>query len=239
MPELSADDRIDLEAGGLIRVDKPVGWTSFDVVNKVRYALKALAGKRVKVGHAGTLDPLASGLLLLGYGPGTKRLEELTGLDKTYAGTVRLGAVTPSYDAETEEQDAKPWEHLSADDIGAAVDSFQGTQQQRPPLFSAKRVDGTRGYHLAREGAEVELPPATVTVHEIAVLAVRGREVDIRVRCSKGTYIRSLAHDIGQRLGCGGYLSGLRRTAIGPWEVDGAPGPEDWSEHLRGLAESQ
>jgi tRNA pseudouridine55 synthase len=231
MTEETRADAFDL-SGGLLRVDKPVGWTSFDVVGKLRGALRSHAGRRLKVGHAGTLDPLASGLLLLGYGTHTKQLPHLTGLDKTYDATLRLGATTPSYDAETDERDPLPWEHLTEAEIRTTVAAFLGPQMQRPPLFSAKRVDGERAYFLARDGSEARMDPVPVEVHAIEVTAVRGREVDITVQCGKGTYIRSLAHDIGQRLGCGAYLGALRRTHIGEHSVVGARTPQGWSTWL-------
>ena len=225
----------DLENGGLLLVDKPIGWTSFDVVGKLRGALNAFAGRRVKVGHAGTLDPLASGLLVLAYGPRTKELPDLTGLDKTYEGTLTLGEVTTSYDRETEVSERKAWTHIGREQVKKALDHFTGPQLQRPPLYSAKRHKGERGYHLAREGAKVKMEPVPVTVHELMLLGIEGQEVHFRAVVSKGTYIRSLAHDIGAALGCGAHLSALRRTRIADLDLADALPPLEWSERIAPL----
>lgn len=218
-----------LEEDGLLLVDKPVGWTSFDVIGKIRGGLRFVFERKMKVGHAGTLDPLASGLLLVGYGRKTKELEALSGQDKTYTGTLRLGEVTPSHDAETEVTGHGPWEHLSQERIREAVAGFKGETLQRPPIYSAKHHRGERAYFLAREGAENELEPVKVFIHHLEVTAFRGQEVDFEVTCGKGTYIRALAHDIGQVLGCGAWLSALRRTRSGVYSVDDARDPEAWS----------
>ncbi|MFT3884308.1 MAG: tRNA pseudouridine(55) synthase TruB [Flavobacteriales bacterium] len=222
----------DPQAGAILLVDKPTTWSSFDVVKKLRGALRILTGHRIKVGHAGTLDPLASGLLVIGVGKCTKQLPTLTDHDKGYTATLRLGAVTASYDAETAEEDHRPWEHLTQADIRAALDRFTGEFQQRPPNFSAKRFQGERAYFLARDGAHVELAPHTVRIDRIDLVKIEGPEVTIDVACSKGTYIRSLAHDIGQMLGCGAYLTALRRTRSGPYTLEGARTPQEWSVWL-------
>ena len=215
---------------GLLLVDKPVGWTSFDVVGKLRGGLTFCLKHRVKVGHAGTLDPLASGLVLVGYGARTKDLEGLTGQDKTYTCTLRLGGTTPSHDAETEVVDHAPWEHLDEPGIRATVAGFQGRILQRPPLYSAKHHKGERAYFLARQGAGTELEPVEVEVKRLEVMAIRGPEVDLEVICSKGTYIRALARDIGQQLGCGAWISALRRTRSGDFDVADARSPQAWSQ---------
>jgi tRNA pseudouridine55 synthase len=225
-----------LEEDGILLVDKPVGWTSFDVVGKIRGGLRVVFGRKMKVGHAGTLDPLASGLLVVGYGRKTKELEALAAQEKTYTGTLRLGEITPSHDAETPVTGHKPWEHLSAGDIRAAVGAFSGEILQRPPLYSAKHHQGERAYFLAREGAANELTPVKVLIHRIEVLGIRGQEVDFEVTCGKGTYIRALAHDIGQALGCGAWLCALRRTRSGAFDVAGSRTPEAWSmwfDHIK------
>ncbi|MCU0320428.1 MAG: tRNA pseudouridine(55) synthase [Flavobacteriales bacterium] len=205
-PTPSSEHTFRPEEGGVILVDKPLGWTSFDCVNKIRGAMRSVVGRRnFKVGHAGTLDPLASGLLIMAYGPFTKRLPELTGLEKVYTGTITLGGTTPSYDLET-----------------AVVEG------------------GPRAYILVRnlgKGHEVEMKPITVDVNHLEVTAIRGAEVDFEVHVSKGTYIRSLAHDIGQVLGCGAHLSALRRTAIGAYRVEGADHPVVWSQRIAPLPE--
>ncbi len=222
----------DPDAGGLVLVDKPVTWTSFDVVGKLRGAMRIAAGHKIKVGHAGTLDPLASGLLILAYGPMTKQLTQITGLEKAYTGTITLGQVTPSYDLETEPLPQGPWEHLDEAAIRAAFADFVGEVMQRPPGHSAKRFQGERAYFLARDAERahlLDMPPVKVLITHLEVTAIRGPEVDFMVHVSKGTYIRSLAHDIGQALGCGAHLSALRRTRIGPYRVEDALPPAEWS----------
>lgn len=223
---------LDPAKGAILLVDKPVTWTSFNVVAKLRGALRKLSGHRVKVGHAGTLDPLASGLLILGTGTMTKRLPELTGQDKVYTATMRLGAVTASYDAETPIEDAAPWEHISEAAIRDVLAGFRGDIQQRPPNFSAKRFQGERGYKLSRWGEPVEMVHVAVRIDRLELVAVNGPDITLDVACSKGTYIRSLAHDIGQALGCGAYLSGLRRTRSGDFDIADARTPAQWSEWL-------
>lgn len=222
----------DPEAGAILLVDKPVTWTSFNVVAKVRVALLVLCGHRVKVGHGGTLDPLASGLLVIGTGRCTKQLEALAGEDKTYTATLRLGQSTLSYDAETEVESERPWEHLDEAAIRAVLPRFTGQIMQRPPDFSAKRFQGERAYRLARAGEGVDLPQVALTVHRLELLGMAGRDVTIEVHCSKGTYVRSLAHDIGAALGSGAHLVGLRRTASGAFHVRDARTPQQWSEWL-------
>jgi tRNA pseudouridine55 synthase len=222
-------DGLDPQAGAILLVDKPVTWTSFNVVGKVRGTLQKLCGHRVKVGHAGTLDPLASGLLIIGTGTSTKLLPGLTGEDKSYTATLRLGAITASYDAETEEETPLPWEHITEGDIRAVLKLFTGEIQQRPPNFSAKRFEGERAYHLARKGEHVDLAKAPVRIDRLELVGINGWEVTVEVDCSKGTYIRSLAHDIGQALGCGSYLSALRRTRSGSFAIADARTPEQWS----------
>lgn len=230
---------LDPEAGAILLVDKPVAWTSFNVIAKVRAALRALTGHRVKVGHAGTLDPLASGLLILGTGKCTKELPALTGEDKTYVATLRLGQSTPSYDAETGVVRERPWEHIDEAALRAVLRRFTGNIMQRPPDFSAKRFNGERAYRLARSGAPVDLPPVALTIHRLELLRVEGPAVTLEVDCSKGTYIRSLAHDIGEALGCGAFLTGLRRTASGGFHVRDARTPAQWSEWLDKWAEGR
>jgi tRNA pseudouridine55 synthase len=227
------------ETGGLVLVDKPLTWTSFDVVKKLRGAMRSLVGKRnFKVGHAGTLDPLASGLLILAYGPYTKKLPFITGQEKTYTGTITLGSTTPSYDLETAPVPSGPWEHLDEATIRAAFAQFHGEVMQRPPNYSAKRFEGERAYFLARDEERahlVEMQAVKVLISKLEVVAIRGAEIDFEVHVSKGTYIRSLAHDIGQVLGCGAHLSALRRTAIGEFHVKDAFPPEVWAQHIAPL----
>lgn len=233
------DHVFDPLAGGLILVDKPLGWTSFDAVKKIRGAMRSVVQRRnFKVGHAGTLDPLASGLLIMAYGPLTKQLPTLMGLEKTYTGTITLGSTTPSYDLETRPVEVGPWQYLSEEAIRAAFATFHGEVEQRPPNYSAKRFEGERAYFLARDperAHEIDMPVFKVMISSLEVTAIRGAEIDFEVHVSKGTYIRSLAHDIGQVLGCGAHLSALRRTAIGAYSVEEAHPPVDWAQHIAPL----
>ncbi len=206
-----------------LTVDKPLTWTSFDVVNKLRYAARAaLKRKKLKVGHAGTLDPLATGLLILCFGKDTKRINELTGMDKTYTGTLRLGATTPSYDLETEIDQRFEKSTFSLEELKSAAATFVGEIEQQPPAYSAKKVDGRKAYELARKGKAPEMKVHKVTIHRFEITGCEGSDVHFEVECSKGTYIRSLAHDFGQRLSSGAHLTALRRTAIGAFKIEQA-----------------
>lgn len=223
LPAPSTAPPFQLADGCLFLVDKPAGWTSFDVVNKIRYRIrKRLGVKKHKVGHAGTLDPMATGLLNICVGRWTKRLSELEGLDKAYTGTIRLGASTPSYDAETEVDAEYPTDHLSLATLVEAARRFTGPIEQVPPMYSALKVDGQPLYKRARRGETIEIKARPVTVHQFGLTNFTGTSVDFAIRCSKGTYIRSLAHDLGQAVGSGGYLTALRRTAVGPYALDDA-----------------
>ena len=230
---------LDPEVGAILLVDKPLTWTSFNVVAKLRGALRKLCGHKVKVGHAGTLDPLATGLLIIGTGKMTKLLPDLTGQDKEYIARVRLGETTASYDAETPVLEDRPWDHISEPAIQQVLSGFRGEIQQRPPNFSAKRFQGERGYKLSRWGEPVEMVHVQVRIDDLELLGIDGREVTLRVACSKGTYIRSLAYDIGQALGCGAHLSGLRRIRSGNFSVSEALTVEQWSAWLDTWAESR
>lgn len=213
----------EITEGQLLLIDKPLDWTSFDVVNKIRYSIKRTYGfKKIKVGHAGTLDPLATGLLIIAVGKKTKTISELMGLPKTYTGTMRLGETTPSYDAETLVNEHFPWEHINDELISRCRDSFLGEQDQIPPIFSAIKKDGKKAYESAREGVEIEMQARRVEISNFQVERKSPQELDFSVSCSKGTYIRSLAHDFGQSLKSGAYLSGLRRTAIGEYKIEDA-----------------
>lgn len=235
------DHIFDPVGGAVILVDKPLGWTSHDVVNKIRGAMRSVVQRRnFKVGHAGTLDPLASGLLIMAYGPRTKELPTLTGLMKTYTGTITLGATTPSYDLETPMEIGGPWEHLDERTIREAFARFVGEVDQRPPNYSAKRFEGERAYWLARDSERahlVEMPVVKVLISSLEVKAINDATIEFEVHVSKGTYIRSLAHDIGQALGCGAHLSGLRRTAIGDFKVENAYPPLEWAQHIAPLTD--
>jgi tRNA pseudouridine55 synthase len=201
--------------GGVLAVDKPAGWTSHDVVGKVR----RLAGLR-QVGHAGTLDPMATGVLLLCLGRATRLLEYLAGQPKTYLAQVTLGAATDTFDADGEVAMRRPVPILAPEQIDAALDSFRGEIMQRPPAYSALKRDGVALYQRARAGEQVEIEPRPVTVYALDLLAFDGQTVQLRVHCGAGTYVRSIAHDLGQALGCGGHLSALRRTAIGRFSIE-------------------
>jgi len=216
----------ELNAGAVILVDKPYQWTSFDVINKLRRPMNA------KLGHAGTLDPLATGLLIICTGKFTKRISEYQQMPKEYTGIIHLGATTPTYDLESEPQDFKPIEGLTEEMLLAATLQFTGDILQAPPIHSAIRKDGKRAYEYARSGQEIVLEPRPVSISAFELTAISLPGVHFRVVCSTGTYIRSLAHDYGQALGCGGYLHELRRTKIGGYSVDDALGVEEWMAHL-------
>lgn len=222
--------RDEILAGQILAIDKPLHWTSFDVVNKIRYALrKAYGFKKLKVGHAGTLDPLATGLLLIAVGAATKKIEGYMGQSKRYTGSMRLGQSTPSYDAETEVDAHYPTAHLNEALLQATLPQFRGALLQKPPIFSAIKKGGVKSYEAARLGEKPDLPPRPVGIFSFELTALRlPEEVDFAVHCSKGTYIRSLAHDYGQALGSGAYLSALRRTAIGDFSLDQAQSLDDF-----------
>lgn len=202
------------EEGLVLLVNKPLEWTSFDVVNKLRYILHTR-----KIGHAGTLDPLATGLLIVCAGKMTKKIEQFQAQEKAYTGTLVLGQTTPSYDLETEPTEAVDFSSITESDVRTAALAFLGKIEQVPPAHSSVKIGGKRAYAMARKGKPVEMKPRAVEVLEFEVTACRFPEVDFRVVCSKGTYIRSLAHDLGQRLGIGAYLSALCRTRIGAYTV--------------------
>lgn len=203
--------------GKVILLDKPIDWTSFDVVKKVRILTRIS-----KVGHAGTLDPLATGLLIVCTGKFTKKINEYMGMEKEYTGTFTLGATTPTYDLESTPENIKDYTHLSDEQIHAATQQFTGPIMQVPPAHSAIKKDGKPVYLAARKGLEVKLEPRPVTIHSFVIEKIELPVVYFRVVCSTGTYIRSLAHDFGAALGVGGYMSSLRRTRIGSFEVTDA-----------------
>jgi len=219
--------------GQVILIDKPLNWTSFQVVNKVRWLIRKHYGlKKLKVGHAGTLDPLATGLLILCTGAMTKSIEEFQGQEKKYSGRLKLGATTPSYDLETQINATFKYEHITEDMLYGALPQFTGTILQKPPIFSAIKKDGKRLYSLAREGKTTELPEREITIKEFALSAVELPDVEFNVRCSKGTYIRSLAHDFGAALDSGAHLTALRRTAIGSYDVAQAISIKQFEDQL-------
>ena len=208
--------------GEILLIDKPYGWSSFQAVKKVKWLIKAK-----KVGHAGTLDPLATGLLILCTEKKTKEIESIQSLEKEYTGTITVGATTPSYDLETEPNEFFPVDHITTDAIKNAIPQFLGEISQIPPLFSAIKVDGKRAYTMARQGSDHELKSRIVQIKEFEITRIDLPEIDFRVCCSKGTYIRSLAFDFGKALGSGAYLSALRRTKIGDYRVENAVEPND------------
>jgi len=209
--------------GRIFLIDKPYRWTSFDVVKKIRSRLQhGLKIKKIKVGHAGTLDPLATGLVIVCTGKATKNIDQLMAKEKHYFAKVKFGATTPSFDLETEVDREYPYGHIGKEEIETTLSQFLGEQQQIPPGFSAIRINGKRAFHMARKGEEVEMKARKVIFHELRLLNYQNNEAEIFVRCSKGTYIRSFARDLGIALGSGAYLSGLRRTAIGNYSIDKA-----------------
>jgi tRNA pseudouridine55 synthase len=223
----------DFLKGELLLIDKPLDWTSFDAVNKIRRLIEKRIGTKLKVGHAGTLDPKATGLLLICTGAMTKKIIHLTGLEKEYTGTFFLGATTPCYDTEKEIDRVFPTDHITGEMILAAAKKFTGTIQQVPPQFSAKLIDGKRAYLSARKNREVRIEPVTITISEFEITEIALPEVGFRVVCSKGTYIRALAKDFGEALDSGAYLASLRRTRIGDYRVEDSLNIEQFEMILR------
>lgn len=224
---------MDFVAGEIIPVYKPHGWTSFQIVNKVRYLLtRHHKVKRFKVGHAGTLDPLATGVLLLCTGKATKRIEELQSHTKEYVAELMLGATTPSFDLEHPIDATYPYEHITREMVLDTLQKFTGTISQRPPLFSACKVEGTRAYKLARNGTDMQLAPKQVQIDEIELLECELPKITIRVVCGKGTYIRSLARDIGAALNSGAHLTRLERTRIGDIRIEDCIKPDNFQTWL-------
>ncbi len=221
--EVNTANQFDFLAGELLLVNKPKEWTSFDVVNKLRFKLKyALKIKKIKVGHAGTLDPLATGLLLICTGKKTKELSAFQGLDKKYQGVIRIGATTPSYDAEYPVDKTFPTDHITTELLDKVRTTFIGPIAQIPPIFSAIKVDGKPLYKKARKGESVKVEPRNVIIHDLQFTQIQWPDLHFEVKCSKGTYIRSLAHDIGKALESGAYLYDLCRTAIGTHRLEDA-----------------
>lgn len=227
----TAEDYLE---GQILLIDKPLTWSSFQAVNKLKYILKRKYDlpKKFKIGHAGTLDPLATGLLIICTGKFTKRIAEIQGQAKEYTGTFTVGATTPSYDLETDVDATFPTEHITAQLIDETLQQFIGEIDQKPPIFSAIKKDGKRLYEHARAGEEVEIASRKTTVHGFEITRIELPEIDFRVVCSKGTYIRSLAFDFGKALNSGAYLSLLRRTKIGDYTVDDGIAPEDFEKSL-------
>lgn len=224
----------DFKNGQVILIDKPLKWTSFQVVNKIRWAIKKRFDlKKIKVGHAGTLDPLATGLLILCTGKFTKRIEEFQAQEKEYTGTITLGCTTPSYDLETEIDERFPIAHISQELVLDTAKKFTGEIEQKPPIFSAIKKDGKRLYELARAGEKTKIKPRKIIISEFEITAIEMPKIDFKIVCSKGTYIRSLAHDFGIALNSGAHLSSLRRTRIGNFSIDDANTIEGFIESLK------
>lgn len=219
--------------GETILIDKPLHWTSFDVVNKIRWNLKRKLGiKKIKVGHAGTLDPLATGLLILCIGKNTKLIDSIMPGEKQYTGTILLGKTTPSFDLETEYNADFPTEHITTELLEEVRQSFLGEQDQVPPLFSAKQIDGKRAYDLARAGKEVELKSNRIHISDFQIDASNFPQITFNVSCSKGTYIRSIASDFGKKLHSGGTLIELRRIRSGEYRIEDAKQVDEWLEFI-------
>lgn len=224
---------MDFKEGEVLCFDKPLGWTSFKVVGHVRYHIcRRLGVKKLKVGHAGTLDPLATGVMIVCTGHATKRIEEFQSHGKEYVATLRLGATTPSFDLEHEIDTYYPTGHITPNMVKEVLQHFVGRIEQVPPAYSACMVEGTRAYELARDGQEVTLKPKLLMIDEIELLGCNLPDVTIRVACSKGTYIRALARDIGLALGSGAHLTSLRRTRVGSVKVEDCLDPRTFKEWI-------
>jgi tRNA pseudouridine55 synthase len=231
---MSSEKATPFEKGQVLLFSKPLYWTSFDLVNKVRIMIRSEFGiKKIKVGHAGTLDPLATGLMIVCTGKATKRIEEFKDLDKEYFATVHFGKTTPSFDLETETEGSYPVEHITKEILENTLQGFLGEQQQMPPLHSAKFIDGKRAYEYARKGIEKELKPVSVSFRELELISFGIPETKMRILCSKGTYVRSFVRDLGMALNSGCYLSALERTSIGVYRLEEAYSLEKFEQFLK------
>ena len=226
---------INFEEGYIAVLDKPLRWTSTDVVRKIKFSLRKLGYRRIKVGHAGTLDPLATGVLLVCIGRATKMVDALQAEEKEYIADVMLGATTPSFDLEHEIDRTYPWEHITREAVEKALRDLSGERLQTPPVYSAKKIEGTRAYELARAGEEVAVRQALITIYEMELLECELPKIRIRVRCSKGTYIRSLANEIGLALHSGAHLTALCRTRSGGFTLENAWSLDEFLENLQNL----
>jgi len=233
---------LDFEAGEVLLLVKPLYWTSFDLVNKIKMALRHQCGlKKLKVGHAGTLDPLATGLMIVCTGKATKRIDEFQNLNKEYTAVIKFGQTTPSFDLESQVDKEYPADHITAELIREQLNQFLGEQFQEPPLFSAKFVDGKRAYELARKKIDRKLDKVRVYFHEMELLDYKGKEARVRIVCSKGTYVRAFARDLGLALNSGAHLTGLVRNAIGDYRIEKALTVEEFKfiiENLKQIANS-
>lgn len=224
---------VEFPEGYVAVIDKPYEWTSADVVRKIKFQLRKCGYPKIKIGHAGTLDPLATGILLVCIGRATKQVEALQAEEKEYVAELMLGATTPSGDMEHEVDNTYPTEHITREMVEEALKSLTGEREQLPPLYSAKKVQGVRAYEFARAGEEIELKKALINIYELELMEYDMPRIKIRVRCSKGTYIRSLAFEIGEALHSGAYLTSLRRTRSGGFTTDIAHTLDDFMEKLR------
>jgi tRNA pseudouridine55 synthase len=224
---------MNYQEGEILLIDKPYGWTSFQVVNKVRWLLcRKLHIKKLKVGHAGTLDPLATGLMIVCTGKATKQIPGLIGYDKEYIAEMKFGETTPSFDLETKVDQSFAVDHITEESIRKVLPKFTGNLMQVPPLFSAKYVNGTRAYHYARQGSDMQLEPSPVRIDTFELLNYQSPKATFRISCSKGTYIRSLARDLGTELNSGAHLTGLQRTRIGEFLLTDAEKIESFEKSL-------
>lgn len=232
------DKNFDFLLGEVLLIDKPLGWTSFDVVNSIRYTIrKAFNIKKIKVGHAGTLDPLATGLLIVCTGKFTKKIELFQGKEKVYIGSMHIGATTPSFDLETEVDNTYDTGHITHELLDKTTKQFIGNIEQIPPAFSAVKIDGKRAFEYARKDSDVTIKPRKVNITEFKLLNHELPDIDFAVNCSKGTYIRSLVNDFGKALNSGAYMSGLRRTEIGEFSVSDAYSVDEMKRLIRSSAE--
>ncbi|MDR0769433.1 MAG: tRNA pseudouridine(55) synthase TruB [Dysgonamonadaceae bacterium] len=223
---------MNFQEGEILYFDKPLHWTSFDLINKIRYEIsRYLKVKKIKVGHAGTLDPLATGVMIVCTGKTTKKINELQYLTKEYIATMQLGATTPSFDLETEIDAVYETVHITREVVETALQQFTGSIEQIPPVYSAVKVQGNKAYDLARKGIAVELKPKLIVIDEIELLSFRPDEITVRIVCSKGTYIRALARDVGAALHSGAHLTGLQRTRIGDITLDKCMTIDDFKKH--------
>lgn len=230
-----ATKEIDFKTGEVILIDKPLLWTSFNIVSKIRYIVKGITGdKRNKVGHAGTLDPLATGLVIICTGKKTKEIDSYQAQEKEYTAEITMGATTPSFDLETEINETYPTDHISTELIKNTLNQFIGKQEQMPPVFSAKKINGKRAYDLARAGkTDIEIKTHIIEIFEIELLEYSLPILRVRIKCSKGTYIRSFANDLGKALNSGAHLSKLVRTKIGNFNIEDALAIEDFEKYIR------
>jgi tRNA pseudouridine55 synthase len=236
---MSSEKPTLFETGQVLLFNKPLYWTSFDLVNKVRIMIRSSLGiKKIKVGHAGTLDPLASGLMIICTGKATKKIDEFRDLDKEYIATIHIGETTPSFDLETATDKQYPTGHITETLIMEKLNGFLGEQKQLPPIYSAKQINGKRAYEYARKGVHQDLMPVDVIFREIELLSFSMPDTKIRIVCSKGTYVRSFVRDLGEALNSGAYLSGLERTAIGSYHVKDAFNLENFNEYIEQMQQN-